>query len=107
MANYIQVITTVEKQADGLALARLLVERHLAGCVQVIGPITSVYRWRGAIETTGEWLCLIKSREDLYEALEATVREAHPYEVPELLALPVVKGNSDYLEWLDDALRQQ
>ncbi len=107
MANYIQVITTVEKQADGLALARLLVERRLASCVQVIGPITSIYRWRGAVETAGEWLCLIKTREDLYEALEAAVREAHPYEVPELLALPVVKGSKDYLEWLDDALKRQ
>lgn len=106
MTNYIQVITTVEKQADALAMARLLVERHLAGCVQVIGPITSVYRWRGAVETSEEWLCLIKSREDLYEALEAAVRESHPYEVPELLALPVVGGNEAYLEWLDETLKQ-
>lgn len=106
MGKTIQVITTTETKADAQAIARALVEKRLAGCVQIIGPITSTYWWEGKIKTAEEWLCLIKSRRALYEALEETIREVHPYDVPEILAVPVVAGGRDYPEWLDGELKQ-
>jgi len=106
MGKTIQVITTTETKADAQAIARALVEKRLAGCVQIIGPITSTYWWEGKIKTAEEWLCLIKSRRALYEALEETIREVHPYDVPEILAVPVVAGSKSYLDWLDGELKQ-
>jgi periplasmic divalent cation tolerance protein len=104
MTRIIQVITTTETKADAQAIADALVERRLASCVQIIGPITSTYRWQGEIETASEWLCLIKSRQNMYEELEAAIREVHAYDVPEILAVPVVAGSKDYLAWLDSEL---
>jgi periplasmic divalent cation tolerance protein len=100
MEGFIQVTTTTEKRADADGIARMLVERRLAACVQVLGPITSVYRWKGKIETTGEWLCLIKSRAESYSAVERAIRSLHPYEVPEIVAVPLAAGSRDYLDWL-------
>lgn len=105
MEEYIQVMTTTETEEEARRIARALVERRLAGCVQVLGPITSTYRWEGEVETAQEWLCLIKSRRDLYPELETAIRELHAYEVPEILALPVVEGDRRYLEWLGGVLR--
>ena len=105
MEEYIQVMTTTETEEEARRIARALVERRLAGCVQVLGPITSTYRWEGEVETAQEWLCLIKSRRDLYPELETAIRELHTYEVPEILALPVVEGDRRYLEWLGGVLR--
>ena len=73
MTNTIQVITTTETKADAQAIARALVEKRLAACVQIIGPITCTYWWQGEIETAKEWMRLIKSRQDLYEALEEAI----------------------------------
>lgn len=83
MEGFIQVTTTTETREDAERIARSLVEARLAACVQIVGPITSIYRWKGKIETTGEWLCLIKSREENYGAIEQTIRSLHPYETPE------------------------
>ena len=106
MASYIQVLTTTETKADAQAIAHAVVEKRLAGCVQIIGPMTSTYWWQEEIETAEEWLCVIKSRKDLYEALEKAILEAHPYDVPEILATPVIAGSQGYLEWLDGELRK-
>jgi periplasmic divalent cation tolerance protein len=106
MAKPIQVLNTTETKADAQAIATPLIEKRLAGCVQIVGPITSTYRWEGKIETTEEWLCLIKSHRDLYEELEKAIREVHPYDVPEILAVPVTAGSKSYLEWLDGELRK-
>ncbi len=102
MGNFIQVTTTTETKDNALKIARLLVERRLAACVQVIGPILSTYRWNGKTEDAEEWQCLIKSRADLFSALEQAVREIHPYEVPEIIATEIVAGCNDYLKWLDE-----
>lgn len=102
MTDYIQVVTTTEREEDARAIARALVEERLAGCVQIIGPITSIYRWQGRIETSREWQCWAKSRREHYEQIQETIRRLHPYEVPEILALDVVAGNPAYLQWLDD-----
>jgi len=106
MTDYIQVITTTEKKDDAHRIAMSVVERRLAGCVQVIGPITSTYWWKGVIETAEEWMCVIKTRKDLYPELEGSIREVHPYEVPEILAVPIAEGSKDYLEWLGNEIKK-
>lgn len=101
MKACIQVFTTTEKKEDARKIAREVVRRRLAACVQIIGPVSSTYWWKEGIEEAEEWLCVVKSREELYEELEKAIRDVHPYEVPEILAMPVVKGSPDYLRWLD------
>jgi periplasmic divalent cation tolerance protein len=104
MEEFIQVTTTTDKREDAERIARSLVETRLAGCVQIVGPVTSIYRWKGRIETAGEWLCLIKSREDLYGAIERAIRSFHPYETPEIVASPITAGSREYLGWLRNEL---
>ena len=101
MTDYIQVVTTTGSQEDAERIARALVEERLAACVQVLGPITSTYRWAGKIETSREWQCVAKTRRDLFGRLDEMVRQLHTYEVPEILAVPVVAGSDPYLAWLD------
>ena len=87
--------------ADLLAgIARTLVDESLAACVMIVPTVRSIYRWQGAVEDESEALGLIKTTSDRYTALEARIAELHPYDVPELLALPVVAGLPEYLEWL-------
>jgi periplasmic divalent cation tolerance protein len=100
MTTALQVVTTTATQADAETIAAALVERRLAACVQISGPILSRYRWQGALETAEEWVCTIKTTQAGYEAVERAIRELHPYQVPEILATPVVAGNPAYLEWL-------
>lgn len=94
------VLSTCPDADSGQRLARSLVEGHLAACVNLVGPVTSIYRWRDAIETAGEMLLVIKTTADRYPALEQGLRAAHPYEVPEIVAVPVQQGLNDYLEWV-------
>jgi periplasmic divalent cation tolerance protein len=106
MTDYIQVVTTTEHREDAERIARALVEQRLAACVQVTGPIASTYRWRGQIETAGEWQCWAKSRRDLYDEIEQAIRGLHPYEVPEILAMPILAGSGEYLAWLESEVRR-
>lgn len=99
------VLTTVEKQEDGERLARLLVERELAACAQVLPPMISVYRWQGNVERASEILLLIKTTRDAYPRLESAIKENHPYQTPEIVALPVVAGSDDYLSWVAGSVR--
>lgn len=105
MTEYVQIATTVARKEEAERIARELVDRRLAACVQVIGPIGSTYRWQGQVESAEEWLCLAKSKQSLFAAVEQAIREVHPYEVPEILATPVVAGHAAYLEWLQRELR--
>jgi periplasmic divalent cation tolerance protein len=82
------------------ALARELVERRLAACVQVLPGVTSTYRWQGAIERADEVLLLAKTWDDRLDALVATLRARHPYEVPEIMAIPAAGGSAAYLDWV-------
>ncbi len=100
MSDVLQVVTTLGAKADAERLARALVERKLAACVQVSGPLLSCYRWKGQIETAEEWLCTVKTSRVLYPQLEKAIRELHPYENPEILATAVVEGSPDYLRWV-------
>ena len=104
MSDFIQVITTTDSRESAAEIARTLVSQRLAGCVQVLGPITSTYWWEGDVETSEEWLCLIKTSRERYADLEEAIRRAHPYDVPEILAVPVAAGSQSYLDWLDAEL---
>ena len=105
MTDFIQLVTTVERQEDAEKIARALVESRLAACVQVLGPATSTYHWQGSIQSSREWLCLVKTRADLYAQIEEAIRKIHPYEVPEILAVPIVAGSKSYLEWMEKEVR--
>ena len=105
MAHYIQVTTTAETETTAKMIASAVVKEHLAACAQIIGPITSTYWWQEKIETTEEWLCVLKSKEVLYEKLEQAIRAIHPYEEPEIIATPIVKGSKGYLAWLAENTR--
>ena len=101
MPDIIQVVTTTARREEAERIARELVEAKLAACCQTIGPIVSTYRWQGEIETSEEWQCWIKTRGSLFGQVEAAIRRIHPYEVPEILAIPVVAGSAAYLAWLE------
>jgi len=100
MTDALVVITTAETKEDAGRLAHLLVERELAACVQVLPQITSVYRWQGRVEQAAETLLLIKTTRAAFPRLEAAIKENHPYQTPEIIALPVEAGSNDYLDWL-------
>ncbi len=104
MAEVVQVVTTASSRVEAARLAEELVARRLAGCVQVIGPISSTYHWQGQIETSQEWLCVAKSLRSHYPRLEAAIRELHSYDVPESLAFPAVEGAAEYVQWLQSEL---
>jgi periplasmic divalent cation tolerance protein len=107
MTEYIQVVTTTETKEQAQRIAQVVVEKRLAACAQIVGPISSTYWWKGKIETAGEWLCLMKSRNDLFTDLEQAIREIHPYEVPEIIAMPIAAGSAGYLKWLGEELMQE
>jgi periplasmic divalent cation tolerance protein len=100
IADALVVLTTLEKQEDGERLAMLLVEGALAACVQILPSMTSIYRWQGAVERANEVLLLIKTTRAAYPQLETTIKDNHPYQTPEIIALPVEAGSDGYLSWL-------
>ena len=104
MTDKIVVLSTCSSEEEARMIARSLVEKRLAACVQLVPGLRSVYRWKGEIEEESEILLVIKSRRDLFRRLEAELRKLHSYETPEIVALTVVDGSADYLEWLDREL---
>jgi len=100
MTDVIQVVTTTASEDEAQRIASALIERRLAACVQTVGPIISTYRWQGAVETSQEWQCVIKTRRDLFAEVEAAIIELHSYDVPEVLAMSVVAGSRNYLDWV-------
>ena len=101
MKEYIQVFTTVEKREDAERIASSVVNKRVAACAQVIGPIRSTYWWKGKVEQAEEWLLMMKTREALFSVLEKEIKAIHPYEVPEIIALPIVAGSQSYLKWIE------
>jgi periplasmic divalent cation tolerance protein len=96
----ILVLTQLPDRGSAQALARALVEARLAACVSVGAPVESLYHWRGEIETAQEVPVVIKTRADRYRAVEAEIRARHPYELPEILAVPAIDGLRPYLDWI-------
>jgi periplasmic divalent cation tolerance protein len=98
------VFSTCASREEAEKLARLVVERGLAACVSVVPGVRSYYRWRGALETADEHLLVIKSVRRQFPALSAALERAHSYEVPEVLAVPVVAASAPYLAWIEASL---
>ena len=94
------VLTNLPDQASAQALATTLVTERLAACVNLLAPCRSIYRWQGAIESAEEVPLLIKTTSERYAALEAAIRARHPYELPEIIAVPVDQGLPEYLAWV-------
>jgi periplasmic divalent cation tolerance protein len=107
MSRYIQVVTTVDRKEDATRIARHLVEKQAAACVQVVGPVESTYRWEGALETSEEWQCLIKTDKRHFTAVRKLISEIHPYEVPEIISLPILQGSREYLYWMSEQVKGQ
>ena len=101
----IQVVTTTAEKADADRLAAAVLEKRLAACVQVAGPIDSSYWWNQRIDTAREWTCTIKTRRDFYPKLEKLLLELHPYDQPEIIALPIVEISAGYAKWLSEQVK--
>jgi periplasmic divalent cation tolerance protein len=104
MSERLVVLSTVETAEDAEGLARMLVAERLAACVNIVPGVSSVYRWKGEVETASERLLVIKTRASRLEALRAALVARHPYELPEVVALPLVGGHLPYLAWLDESV---
>jgi periplasmic divalent cation tolerance protein len=100
MSDFVQITTTTGTRQDAERIATELVARRLAACVHVGGPIQSTFRWQGAVENTEEWVCTAKTSRSHMTAIEALVKELHPYELPELIATDIVGGSAAYLQWV-------
>jgi periplasmic divalent cation tolerance protein len=100
MEEAIHITTTADKREIMEKIGRHLVERRLASCVQIMGPMKSIYWWKGKVEEADEWLCVIKSRASHYEAIEKEITRLHPYELPEIVAMRIEKGLPGYMRWI-------
>lgn len=107
MSDAIQVYITTGSREEAQRIAESLIGARLAACVQVAGPIQSHFHWQGEVEVAEEWQCLAKTRTDRFAEVEQAIRAAHSYEVPEILAVPIVAAGEDYLQWLREETRQQ
>lgn len=101
---HLLVLTTCPDEAAAERVARALVETGLAACVNALPGARSFYTWQGRMEDTPEWVLLIKTRSELFEPLAQALRAAHPYELPEVIAVPIATGTEDYLAWIDRAV---
>ncbi|MCU7942592.1 MAG: divalent-cation tolerance protein CutA [Candidatus Thiodiazotropha sp. (ex Cardiolucina cf. quadrata)] len=95
------ILCTAPDRETALKLSRSLLEQRLAACVNLSPPVTSVYHWQGRLEESEEILLLIKTTKQQYNNVEATLRAQHPYELPEIIAVPVEQGLDDYIDWVE------
>jgi periplasmic divalent cation tolerance protein len=105
MTDKIIVLSSCATEADAERLARALVEGRFAACVNIVPGARSFYHWKGEIESSQEFLLLVKTSRDLFPALRAEIEKLHPYELPEIVAIPIVAGSDNYLAWLQSNLR--
>ncbi len=101
MSKYIEIITTTSTKNDAENITNVLMNKRLASCVQIKGPIESTYWWKNEIAKAEEWQCIIKTKKKLYKKIEKEVLSIHPYEVPEIIGIPIVTGYEKYLKWID------
>ncbi len=101
MTNLIQVQVTAGTRDEADQIADKLLHEKLAACVQVSGPISSRYWWQGSLDESVEWMCLVKSRADLFSRIEASIQEVHSYDQPEILATAIVAGSQGYIDWVN------
>jgi len=103
MGPYVLGLVTIDDPAKAANIARILVEKKLAACVNIIPEIQSIYSWKGEICSEKERLLIIKTRRDLFKELQLTVKDLHPYEVPEIIAVDIQHGLPEYLQWINDS----
>lgn len=103
--EHVVVVTTTDSEQGAQALAAAAVEANLGACAQIVGPITSVFRWEGIVETAREWRVEIKTASDRADALVTRLRERHTYDVPEVIVTPITGGHTEYLSWLVEETR--
>jgi periplasmic divalent cation tolerance protein len=101
VTDKIVVLTTCESEEEAARLARHLVDHRLAACVNIIPGVRSIYRWKDQVEDSAEFVLVIKSRRDVFNKVREAIAQLHSYEIPEVIALPVVDGSDAYLRWLD------
>jgi len=106
MTDKIVVMSTCGSAEEAQRLAHELIAQHAAACVNIVAPVRSVYRWKGQIEQAEEWLLLVKTSRSSFDRLRTILEAAHSYELPEVLALPVVAGSPNYLAWLESEVRE-
>ena len=104
MSDFIVVFVTVGSADEGDRLARALVEGRFAACVNRLKTVQSIYRWQGKIEYSEEELLIVKTRRDLFERVKEKIQQLHSYQVPEIVALPIIEGSESYLRWLEEEL---
>lgn len=106
MTEYLLVMTTVPDSEVGQIIAEKIIEDRLAACVTLQAPAQSLYWWQGKITQNQEYTLFIKTKKGVYPLLEEKIRRIHPYDVPEIIALPIFSGNADYLDWIDNETRK-
>ncbi len=103
-ADYVVVFATVESEEQGKRIAEVLLEKKIIACANIVKGVDSHYWWKGRVEHSAELILVMKSRAELLEEIVKVVKENHSYEVPEVVALPIVGGNPDYLRWIDETV---
>ncbi|MFC7384342.1 divalent-cation tolerance protein CutA [Sphaerisporangium rhizosphaerae] len=106
MSEYLQAITTVPSMEEAVKLARSIASERLAACVQIVGPIRSVYWWQGQMEDAQEWQLLIKTTAALFPTLETHIKANHSYDTPEIIAMHIIAGSPQYLAWISHETRR-
>ena len=107
MNNYIAIFVTTNDKEEAERICQLLLNEHLIACANIVGPVTSFFYWVGKAEKAEECLIVMKSSRDLFDQITEHVRRSHSYEVPEVLAVPIVKGSKAYLDWMGIVLKPE
>jgi periplasmic divalent cation tolerance protein len=102
MNGVIQIVTAIDDKGKAEHIAKELVRKRLAASVQIMGPIKSIYRWKGRIEEAEEWQCIIKSRKTHYKKIEEEIKLLHHYELPEIIAIDIDTALTGYTEWVEE-----
>ena len=99
------ILSTAGSEDEARKIARHLVEEHLAACVNIVPRIESIYRWQGKVESSQEWLLLVKTTADRFASIHQAIRNLHSYELPECIAISIEDGSAEYLNWVDESLK--
>jgi periplasmic divalent cation tolerance protein len=105
MSDFMRVVTTVDNEQSAELLARGIVDARLAACVQIVGPIRSLYWWQGSVDDAREWQLVIKTTSECLSALESFIKEHHSYDTPEITATEITWGSREYLDWISAETR--
>lgn len=102
--TYQIILCTSPDKESAEKIAHQLINDKIAACINILPGLTSIFRWQGKIETEQEHLLLIKTRKDRYQAVEKSIQTNHPYEIPEIIAIPIEKGLAEYMQWIESCL---